>query len=137
MIESDGKTANAQHVLALDPFTLAVLRAHVEMLDSGTQGVRAGLPRWRVAVLLGEWQASASLTRSRGVSSGSPSKPGCLKSTCTTSVTATRPLAEMGRIASDATFPGKRDHGAAGMRIEPTAGLRATAFANPLVRACA
>ena len=32
VIESDGKTENAQHVLALDPFTLAVLRAHVEML---------------------------------------------------------------------------------------------------------
>jgi hypothetical protein len=29
----DGKTANAQHVLALDSFTLAVLRAHVDMLD--------------------------------------------------------------------------------------------------------
>jgi integrase len=34
VIESDGKTANAQHVLALDPFTLALLRAHVDMLDS-------------------------------------------------------------------------------------------------------
>jgi integrase len=33
VIESDGKTENAQHVLALDPFTLAVLRSHVEMLD--------------------------------------------------------------------------------------------------------
>jgi integrase len=33
VIESDGKTANAQHMLALDPFTLAVLRAHVDMLD--------------------------------------------------------------------------------------------------------
>jgi integrase len=33
VIESDGKTENAQHVLALDPFTLAVLRAHVERLD--------------------------------------------------------------------------------------------------------
>jgi integrase len=33
VIESDGKTENAQHVLALDPFTLAVLRVHVEMLD--------------------------------------------------------------------------------------------------------
>lgn len=31
--ESDGKTENAQHTLALDPFTLAVLKAHVEMLD--------------------------------------------------------------------------------------------------------
>ena len=33
VIESDGNTENAQHVLALDPFTLAVLKAHVEMLD--------------------------------------------------------------------------------------------------------
>ena len=33
MIESDGKTENAQHVLALDPFTLAVLKTHVETLD--------------------------------------------------------------------------------------------------------
>ena len=32
VIESDGKTENAQHVLALDPFTLAVLRAHAELL---------------------------------------------------------------------------------------------------------
>jgi integrase len=33
VIDSDGKTENAQHVLALDPFTLAVLKAHVETLD--------------------------------------------------------------------------------------------------------
>jgi integrase len=32
VIESDGKTENAQHVLALDLFTLAVLKAHVEQL---------------------------------------------------------------------------------------------------------
>jgi integrase len=32
VIESDGKTENAQHVLALDPFTLAALKAHVEQL---------------------------------------------------------------------------------------------------------
>jgi integrase len=32
VVESDGKTENAQHVLALDPFTLAVLKAHVEQL---------------------------------------------------------------------------------------------------------
>jgi hypothetical protein len=32
VIESDGKTENAQHVLALAPFTLAVLRAHAELL---------------------------------------------------------------------------------------------------------
>jgi hypothetical protein len=33
VIEPDGKTANAQHLLALDPFTLAVLKTHVETLD--------------------------------------------------------------------------------------------------------
>jgi integrase len=33
VIESDGKTENAQRTIALDPFTLAVLRVHVEMLD--------------------------------------------------------------------------------------------------------
>jgi integrase len=32
VIESDGKTENAQHVLVLDPFTLAALTVHVEML---------------------------------------------------------------------------------------------------------
>jgi integrase len=32
VVESDGKTANAQHVLAL-PFTLAALKEHVAMLD--------------------------------------------------------------------------------------------------------
>jgi integrase len=34
VIESDGKTENAQHLLALDPFTLAVLKAHVDQLDA-------------------------------------------------------------------------------------------------------
>ena len=33
VIESDGKTENAQHVLALDPFTLAALKEHIEILD--------------------------------------------------------------------------------------------------------
>ncbi len=33
VIESDGKTENAQHMLALDPFTLAALKVHVETLD--------------------------------------------------------------------------------------------------------
>ena len=32
VVEYYGKTENAQHVLALDPFTLAVLKAHVEQL---------------------------------------------------------------------------------------------------------
>lgn len=34
VVESDGKTENAQHVLALDPLTLAALKAHTEMLDN-------------------------------------------------------------------------------------------------------
>src|ERR1022692_4446754 len=33
LIESAGKTQNAQHVIALDPFTLAVLKLHTEALD--------------------------------------------------------------------------------------------------------
>lgn len=33
VIESDGKTENAQHILALDPLTLAVLEVHVVRLD--------------------------------------------------------------------------------------------------------
>jgi integrase len=33
VIESDGKTENAQHLLALDPFTLAVLKNHTDQLD--------------------------------------------------------------------------------------------------------
>jgi hypothetical protein len=46
VIESDGKTENAQHVLALDPFTLAALRAHVEQLDRrfNQLAAAAGLP---------------------------------------------------------------------------------------------
>jgi integrase len=42
VIESDGKTENAQHVLALDPFTLAALRAHVEKLDQERRGFGPG-----------------------------------------------------------------------------------------------
>lgn len=34
VIESDGKTENAQWVVVLDPFTLALLRKHVEMINS-------------------------------------------------------------------------------------------------------
>jgi len=34
VIESDGKTENTQHLLALDPFTLAALAAHVEMIET-------------------------------------------------------------------------------------------------------
>ena len=33
VIGSDGKTENAQHMLALDPFTPTVFKAHVETLN--------------------------------------------------------------------------------------------------------
>ena len=33
VVESDGKTENAQHVLALDPLMLAALKMHVDKLD--------------------------------------------------------------------------------------------------------
>jgi integrase len=50
VVESDGKTENAQHVLALDPFTLAVLKAHTEHPDTITRRFKklaaaAGLPK--------------------------------------------------------------------------------------------
>ena len=44
VIESDGKTENAQHRLALDPFTLAALPAHVELLDRERTEFGPGLP---------------------------------------------------------------------------------------------
>ncbi len=59
VIESDGKTENAQHVLALDPFTLAALRVHVEMLDQERREFGPDYSRSRGAVLLGERQAPA------------------------------------------------------------------------------
>ena len=39
VIESDGKTENAQHVLALDPFTLGALKMHVQKLDQARRKV--------------------------------------------------------------------------------------------------
>lgn len=33
VVESDGKTSNAQRIVVLDPLTLALLRSHVEMLN--------------------------------------------------------------------------------------------------------
>ena len=92
VIESDGKTENAQHVLALDPFTLAVLRVHVEMLDQerATSGRTTTTPGCCSA---GRTASPRTPTRSRAGSSGWRRRPGCQRSTCTTSGTATRPLA--------------------------------------------
>ncbi len=55
VIESGGKTENAQHVLALDPFTLAVLKMHVEKLD---QVRREFGPDYHDDVVLSSWEDS-------------------------------------------------------------------------------
>jgi len=53
VIESDGKTENAQRILALDPFTLAALSVHVAMLD----GERAAFgPDYQESGLLFCWE---------------------------------------------------------------------------------
>ena len=92
VIDSDGKTENAQHLVALDPFTLAALAAHVETLDQERQDLgrttritgccsagRTALPRTRIP--------SPACSRS------CPQRPGSPRSTCMTSVTATPPRA--------------------------------------------
>jgi hypothetical protein len=96
VIESDGKTENAQHVLALDPFTLAVLKAHVEQLaqerrDFGAEYYDRGV--------LFCWPDGTPPhpTRLPGGSRSSPLRPGCPRSTCTTCGTATPLRAAMPR----------------------------------------
>ena len=88
VIESDGKTENAQHVLALDPFTLAVLRAHVEVLD---QEQREFGPDYQDHGVLFCWKDGRPPTRTRspGGLRSWPPRQACLRSTCTTSGTAT------------------------------------------------
>jgi integrase len=96
VVESDGKTENAQHVLALDPFTLAVLKAHVEQL-AGSGASSARTTRIMACCSAGRTAGRRILTRSRGDSRSSPRRPDCQRSTCTTSGTATPPQAAMPR----------------------------------------
>ena len=92
VIESDGKTENAQDVLVLDPFTLAVLTVHVEMLDRERKEFG---PDYRDHGLLFCWENGVPRTRTplSGGSSGSPQRLGCPRSTCMVSGTATPPPA--------------------------------------------
>ena len=53
VIESDGKTENAQRMIALDPFTLAALRVLVDQLD--TERAEFG-PDYRDRGLLFCWE---------------------------------------------------------------------------------
>jgi integrase len=108
VIESDGKTENAQHVIALDPFTLAALKVHVEMLDRERKEFG---PDYQDHGVLFCWE------------NGKPSHPDTITSRFK-KLAASAGLPEIdlhdvrhsyatagqvGRIASDATFPGKRD----------------------------
>ena len=79
VIESDGKTENAQHVLALDPFTLAVLKAYVAMLDRERKDLG---PDYHDHGVLFCWP------------DGRPPRPVSPRSTCTTCGTATPPRAK-------------------------------------------
>jgi len=94
VIESDGKTENAQHVLALDPFTLAVLKAHVEQLD---QERRELGPDYQGHGVLFCWEDGRPPhpDRSRGGSRSWPPRRACRRSTCTTSGIATPHWAAM------------------------------------------
>jgi integrase len=67
VVESDGKTENARRVLALDPFTLAALRSHVEMLKR--ERAEFG-PDYRGSGLLfsGRMATPCTRTRSRAAS---------------------------------------------------------------------
>ena len=96
VIESDGKTENAQHVLALDPFTLAVLKAHVEMLDRERKELG---PDYHDHGVLFCWPDGRpphpdTITRRFKQLAAAAASP---KSTCTTSATATPPQAAMPR----------------------------------------
>ena len=68
VIESDGKTENAQHLLALDPFTLAVLKAHLEMLDRERKDHGPDTPTM-ACCSAGKTARRRTLTRSRDGSS--------------------------------------------------------------------
>ena len=87
VIESDGKTENAQHVLALDPFMLAVLKAHVEQLDRERQDF--GPDAITASCSAGRTADPRTPTRLRGGSRSSPRRPRCRRWTCTTCGTAT------------------------------------------------
>jgi integrase len=96
VIESDGKTENAQHILALDPFTLAVLKAHVEQLARERRELG---PDYQDHGVLFCWEDGRpphpdTITR-RFKKLAAPRA--CPRSTCTTSGTATPRWAAMPR----------------------------------------
>jgi len=88
VIESDGKTENAQHVLALDPFTVAVLTVHADMLDREREEFG---PDYHHLGLLFCWETACrpTLTRSPAGSRRSPGTRASQTLTCMPSAAAT------------------------------------------------
>jgi integrase len=120
VIESDGKTENAQHVLALDRFTLAVLKAHVETLDQERREL--GLDYQDHGVLFC-WRTGGrrTRTRSRDGSRSSPRRPVFLKLTFMTSGTATPRLAKCRDRSEDRSRPDRaRQHGLHAQHLHTT-----------------
>ena len=83
VVESDGKTENAQRVIALDAFTLAVLARHVEMLAAS---MRSSDPATTITACCsaGRTAGRPIRIRSRAASTSSPKRRDSRRSTCTT-----------------------------------------------------
>jgi integrase len=96
VIESDGKTENAQHVLALDPFTLAALKAHVEQLEQERRDFGPGYHDHGVLFCWPDGRPPHPDTITRRFKKLAAAAD-CQKSTCTTCGTAMPPRAAMPR----------------------------------------
>jgi hypothetical protein len=91
VIEEDGKSDGSRRTIALDPYTLGVLRSHVRMLDA-ERASPVSTTRTTTAVLLGGRPAAASGHDHRPIQPAS-GRPDSHASGCTTFATATRPPA--------------------------------------------
>jgi hypothetical protein len=85
---ANGKTENAQHVIAIDPYTLAVLRRFSDQLDQERADFGRTI-RITGCCSAGRTAGRRIRTRSRDGLTSSASQPGCQRSGCMTSATAT------------------------------------------------
>jgi hypothetical protein len=92
VIEEDGKSDDSRRTIALDPYTLGVLRSHVNMLDA--ERAVAGEHYQDHACCSAGWTAGhRTRTPSPPASTGWPTQPVSPASGYTTLDTAMRPLA--------------------------------------------
>ncbi len=111
VVESDGKTENAQRLVVLDPFTLAVLTSHVQTL--AREGAEFGRGYQDHGLLLcwedGRPPHPDTITRRFGKLVEAAGLPKIrLHDVRHSYATA----GQMSGVASDASFPGRRDRGA-------------------------